>query len=52
VAFADPGHGIDDQVDAAYRARYRQYAANIVTSIVTPQARAATLRLAPQTPDR
>jgi hypothetical protein len=50
VAFADAGHGIDDQIDAAYRAKYRGYAANFVNSIVTPQARAATLRLAPQTP--
>lgn len=50
VAFADAGHGIDDQIDAAYRTKYRRYAANIVNSIVTPQARAATLRLAPQTP--
>ena len=50
VAFADAGHAIDDQIDAAYRTKYRRYAANIVNSIVTPQARAATLRLAPQTP--
>jgi hypothetical protein len=51
VAFADAGPGIDDQIDAAYRTKYRRYAANIVNSIVTPQARAATLRIAPQTPD-
>jgi hypothetical protein len=50
VAFADAGHGIDDQLDAAYRTKYHRYATNIVNSIVTPQARAATLRLAPQTP--
>lgn len=50
VAFADAGDGIDDQIDAAYRTKYRGYAANIVNSIVTPQARAATLRLAPQAP--
>ena len=50
VAFADAGDGIDDQIDAAYRTKYRRSAANIVNSIVTPQARAATLRLAPQTP--
>jgi len=50
VAFADAGHAIDDQIDAAYRAKYRRYAANFVNSIVTPQARAATLRIAPQTP--
>jgi hypothetical protein len=47
VAFADAGHGIDDQVDAAYRTKCHRYAASIVDSIVTPQARAATLRLAP-----
>jgi hypothetical protein len=47
VAFADADHGIDDQVDAAYRTKYHRYAASIVNSIVTPQARAATLRLAP-----
>ena len=52
VAFADAGRDIDDQIDAAYRTKYRRYAANIVNSIVTPQARAATLRLAPQTPHR
>jgi hypothetical protein len=51
VTFADPGHGTDDQIDAAYRTKHRRYAANIVTSVVTAQARAATLRLAPQTPD-
>jgi hypothetical protein len=50
VAFADAGHAIDDQIDAAYRTKYRRYAANFVNSIVTPQARAATLRIAPQNP--
>jgi hypothetical protein len=39
VAFADADDGIDDQIDAAYRTKYRRYAANIVNSIVTPQAR-------------
>lgn len=48
VAFADAGDGIDDQIDAAYRTKYRRYAANIVNSVLSPQARAATLRLAPQ----
>ncbi|HEX4658134.1 MAG TPA: DUF2255 family protein [Streptosporangiaceae bacterium] len=47
VTLADADHGIDDQVDAAYRTKYRRYAANIVDSIVSPQARAATLKLAP-----
>jgi hypothetical protein len=42
---------IDDlngQIDAAYRAKYRRYAASIADSIVSPQARAATLRLVPE----
>ncbi|HET9109340.1 MAG TPA: DUF2255 family protein [Ktedonobacterales bacterium] len=43
---ADPG--LNDQLDAAYRAKYRRYARSIVDSIVTPQARAATLKLTPR----
>ena len=38
---------INDEVDAAYRAKYRRYA-SIVTSIVTPAARAATLKVVPR----
>jgi hypothetical protein len=37
-----------DEIDTAYREKYRRYAANIVGSVVTPQARAATLKLAPR----
>ncbi len=47
VAFADADPGLNDQIDAAYRAKYRRYAANIVNSILTPQARASTIRLVP-----
>lgn len=39
---------VNEQIDAAYRAKYRRYAANIVGSTVTPEARAATLKLAPR----
>jgi hypothetical protein len=39
---------IDDEIDAAYRAKYHRYAESIVGSIVSPQARAATLRLVPR----
>ncbi len=35
-------------IDAAYRAKYRRYAANIVGSIVSPKARAATIKLVPR----
>ncbi|HEX9069026.1 MAG TPA: DUF2255 family protein [Ktedonobacterales bacterium] len=37
-----------DEIDAAYRAKYRRYAARIVNSVLTPQARAATLKLVPR----
>jgi hypothetical protein len=39
---------LSDEIDAAYRAKYRRYADNIVGSIVTPNARAATLKLVPR----
>jgi hypothetical protein len=38
---------LNDAIDAAYRTKYRRYAARIVDSIVSPQARAATLKLVP-----
>jgi hypothetical protein len=39
---------LSDEIDAAYRAKYRRYADNVVGSIVTPSARAATLKLVPR----
>jgi hypothetical protein len=48
VTFADVGQDLDDELDAAYRAKYRRYAASIVNSIVSPQARSATIRLVPR----
>jgi hypothetical protein len=39
---------LNAQIDAAYRSKYRRYAASIVNSTLTPQARAATLRLVPR----
>lgn len=46
VEEADPT--INNQIDAAYRAKYRRYAANIVNSILTAQARSATIKLMPR----
>lgn len=40
---------INNKIDAAYRAKYRRYAASIVGSTLTPQARAATIKLVPRT---
>ena len=46
----DTGDAINDEIDAAYRAKYRRYAKSIVNSTLTPQARAATLKLTPRAP--
>lgn len=50
VTFEDVGAdaGLEAQIDTAYRAKYRRYAANIVNSVLTQQARAATLKLMPR----
>jgi hypothetical protein len=49
VTFIEGDDAINDALDAEYRSKYRRYAANIVGSTVTPQARSATLKLAPRT---
>ena len=46
VEEADPD--LNDQIDAAYRTKYRRYAASIISSIVSPKARAATIKLVPR----
>ena len=46
VEEADPG--INDQIDAAYRTKYRRYAASIINSINSLTARAATIKLVPR----
>ena len=43
VEETDPG--INDKIDAAYRTKYRRYAASIINSIVSPEARSATIKL-------
>ncbi len=43
-----PDSDINGQIDAAYRAKYRRYAASIISSIVSPEARSATLKLVPR----
>lgn len=37
-----------EEVDAAYRHKYRGYSKRIVDTVLTPDARASTLRLVPQ----
>ena len=38
---------LGEEIDAAYRTKYRRYPAGIVNSVLTPAARAATLELVP-----
>ena len=44
---ANPG-SLDDQIDAAYRAKYGRRYPSIVPSIVRPEARPAILKLVPR----
>ena len=48
VTFVDADHDVDDEIDAAYRAKYRRYAGSILNSVLTPEARAATIKLVPR----
>jgi hypothetical protein len=47
VTFVDVDLQHNDEIDAAYRAKYRRYRTSIVDSIVSPKARSATIRLLP-----
>ena len=47
VRFADADHGLDDQIDGVYRAKYRRYGGSYVDPMVAPGARATTIRLVP-----
>jgi len=49
VAFVDEvAPDINDGVDAAYRTKYRHYAASIITSMVSQEIRSTTIKLAPR----
>ena len=48
VAFVDADHSIDNQIDAAYRTKYRRYAKSITDSITSPGARSTTIKLVPR----
>ncbi len=39
---------VNGQIDAAYRTKYRRYAASIINSIVSSEARSATIQLVPR----
>jgi hypothetical protein len=48
---AETDPGINDQIDAAYRTKYRR-SASFVPPMLTPDARATTLRLVPSASSR
>jgi len=43
----EPNPDINDQIDSAYRTKYRRYA-SIADSMTTPAVRAATIKLVPR----
>jgi len=47
VTLADADHNLDDQIDAAYRAKYRRHGGTYVDPMVAPQAQATTIKLVP-----
>ena len=48
VTFVDGGEDVADRIDDAYRTKYRRYSDGIVATTITPEARAATLKLVPR----
>ena len=48
VTFADADPDLNDQIDAAYRDKYRRYGPSIIGGVVNPGAGAATIRLVPR----
>jgi hypothetical protein len=48
VTFADADDDLNDQIDDAYRSKYHRFAQSIVGSVLTPEARSATIKLVPR----
>lgn len=48
VTFVDAEHEINDEVDAAYRTKYRRYSGSILNSVLTRDARSTTMKLVPR----
>jgi hypothetical protein len=50
VTFEDANHDLDAEIDAVYRTKYRRYVGRILDSVLTPEARATTIKLVPGSP--
>ena len=49
VSFVDESDpNINEQIDVAYRTKYRRYASSIIDSTLSPEARSATIKLVPR----
>jgi hypothetical protein len=48
VIFVDAEPNLNDQIDAAYRTKYRRHGAQYVNMMVSPEARSTTIKLAPR----
>jgi hypothetical protein len=48
VSFADADPALKDQIDAAYRTKYRRYATRYVGPMVAPETQSATIKLVPR----
>ncbi len=48
VELVDADPAINDEVDAAYRSKYRRYAGRILDSCLTPDARSTTIQIVPR----
>ena len=48
VTFVDADPDMNDQIDTEYRTKYRRHAASIISHIVSPEARSATIQLVPR----
>jgi hypothetical protein len=46
--FIDADDGVNQDIDAEYRGKYRRYAGPILDTVLTPAARAATIELLPR----
>jgi hypothetical protein len=48
VTFAGADPAVLDQIDAAYRTKYRRHGAQYVNSVITAEARSTTIKLMPR----
>jgi hypothetical protein len=48
VTFADADPALNDQIDAAYRSKYRRHEARWVDPMVAAEARSTTIKLVPR----